>query len=63
VKPCLKLNVLVAAIVAALFTLIRPSPAAADGLTVCNKSTYGTVNVAVAVDWLDNGNPNEEAEG
>jgi uncharacterized membrane protein len=62
-KLCLKSSVLVAATVAALFTFVCPSPAAADGLTVCNKSTYGTVNVAVAVDWLDNGNPYEEAEG
>jgi uncharacterized membrane protein len=50
--------------VAALF-VVRPSPAAADGLTICNKSTYGTVNLAVAVSWLDseNGRPYEEAEG
>lgn len=61
-KLCLKFIIPVAA-VAALITLVRPSPAAAEGLTVCNKSTYGTVNVAVAVAWLDNGNPYEEAEG
>ena len=64
-KLCLKSYILVAATVAALFTIVRPSPAAADGLTVCNKSTSGTVNLAVAVAWLDSGNGRtyEEAEG
>lgn len=64
-KPSLRSPILIAVTVAAFFAFIRPSPAAADGLTICNKSTYGTVNLAVAVDWLDSGNGRtyDEAEG
>lgn len=61
-KLRVQLDVVVATAVAVVCTLARPSPAAA-GLTVCNKSTYGTVNLAVAVSWLGNGNPYEEARG
>jgi uncharacterized membrane protein len=61
-KNRLRFGILVAALLAALFILLRPSPAAAE-LTVCNKSTYGAVKLAVALSWLDNGNPYEEAEG
>jgi uncharacterized membrane protein len=61
-KLCVRLDVVVAAAAAFACMLARPSPAAA-GLTVCNKSTYGTVNLAVAVSWLDNGNPYEQAQG
>jgi len=61
-KLCVRLDVVVAAAAAVVCTFARPSPAAA-GFTVCNKSTYGTVNLAVAVGWLDNGNPYEEAQG
>jgi len=54
-----KSNILVAATVAALFTLVRPSPATA-AFTVCN---YGTVNLALTISWLDseNGRPYEES--
>jgi uncharacterized membrane protein len=51
-KLGLKFDILVAATVAALFTLVRPSPAAAE-FTVCNSTTDGAVNVAWAVNWLE----------
>jgi uncharacterized membrane protein len=52
-KLRLKFNILFAATIAALFTLLHPSPAAA-AFTVCNSTTDGPVNVAWAVNWLEN---------
>jgi len=51
-KLSLRSNILVAATVAALFCLVRPSPAAAE-FTVCNSTTDGAVNVAWAVNWFE----------
>lgn len=59
----MKFSILLAVTLAALFTLVRPSPAAAE-FAVCNSSTYGKVNVAWAATWSDsNGNAHGESDG
>jgi len=56
-------RILSATAFAAIFALVRPSPAAAD-FTVCNSTTDGTVNVAWAVTWLESdGDFNGESHG
>jgi len=59
----MKLCILCAATIAAVFILVRPSPAAAE-FAVCNSTTYGSVNVAWAATWHDsNGDPHGESDG
>ena len=59
----MKFSILLAVTLAALFILVRPSPAAAE-FTVCNSSTYGDVSIAWAATWSDgNGNAHGESVG
>jgi uncharacterized membrane protein len=62
-ESVVKVYLLIAAAVVALFTLTCPTPAAA-AFTVCNNSTYGRVNVAYAVKWhASDGSSYGESQG
>ena len=59
----MKFNIILAATIAAMITLFRLSPAAAE-FAICNSSTYGKVNAAWAATWSDsNGNAHGESDG